>query len=515
MHALKSKLKTALAFVLVFGIAALVLLYFLGYYDFSFLDRYKLLGDTGGVQDVGGTVDDVFSSLAVIKPDSVSDDAEAGEDEAVAVGKEYKTNTKNVYYTSELEDALWSIAKLDGGMETVEEFGEGSRLVKMTFDYRLPERIALSIRSATRETVIFPEDDSEPYVKTSKIKEARYAVELYMGYILMDSGEDIILIDGDGVPLSRFPYDKYSPAYMRDKDGKPVFERVDGGESYYYTLAEDGKSFISCAVEDLANVPLNFDYSADYGMGDSTSVYAEKGESGLYSYSVKDADGEKVGSLTGERYTSAYAYTENRATVTEKGAERGAVSVINENGSKAFDSIRVYVNKYDRYVKDFYLPPLTSGIESVGYYYFDNGLTRLRKQTVDYYNYAVRGVVRVVEDKSILVNADGEEYDIPYGFTLEGYSDGVLLLEKDGKYGFYSTVYGWIAQPIYRDAQPFVGGLAVLTAENGKMGMITTDGEIILPFTYDHISQNSSGSVAAYRSKNGWTVFKIVNENEA
>lgn len=515
MHALKSKLKTVLAFVLVFGGAALVLLYFLGYYDFSFLDRYKLFGDVGGVQSGASTVDDVFSSLATVKPDSVVDDVVSGDDGDTVESRTYKTNTKNVYKTSELEDALWSIARLDDGIDTVEVFGEGSRLMKMTFDFQLPDKIALSIRSTTRESVIFPDDDSEPYVKVSKLKEARYAVELYMGYILMDSGEDIILIDGDGVPLSRFPYDKYSPAYKRDKDGKPVFKREDGGEVYYYTLADDGKSFVSCAEEELPNIPLSFDYSADYGLGDSTSVYAERGESGLYSYSVKGEDGEKAGSLTSEKYVNAYAYTENRATVVEKGSERGAISVINENGTKAFDNIWVYVNQHDRYVKDFYLPPMTSGIESIGYYYFDNGLTRVRKQTVDYYNYAVRGVVRVVEDKSILINADGEEYDIPYGFTLEGYSDGVLLLKKDGKYGFYSTVYGWIAQPIYRNAQPFSGGVAVLTVDDGKMGMISTDGSVILPFTYDYISQNSSGIISAYRAKNGWTVFKIANENEA
>lgn len=59
----------------------------------------------------------------------------------------------------------------------------------------------------------------------------------------MDSGDELFLIDSDGNALSRYAYDKYSPAYMRDKSGKPVFMRTDeNGKELYYTLSDDGKA---------------------------------------------------------------------------------------------------------------------------------------------------------------------------------------------------------------------------------------------------------------------------------
>ena len=42
---IKTHFRKILQAAVVFGAAFLVLLYFLGYYDFSFLDRYKLILD--------------------------------------------------------------------------------------------------------------------------------------------------------------------------------------------------------------------------------------------------------------------------------------------------------------------------------------------------------------------------------------------------------------------------------------------------------------------------------------
>ena len=60
----KKPIKAITELILIFGIALLVLLYYLGYYDFSFLDRYKdqldLLREGEGQQQSAG---DPFSSL--------------------------------------------------------------------------------------------------------------------------------------------------------------------------------------------------------------------------------------------------------------------------------------------------------------------------------------------------------------------------------------------------------------------------------------------------------------------
>lgn len=345
----------------------------------------------------------------------------------------------------------------------------------------------------------------------------------------MDSGDEIFLIDSDGNALSRYAYDKYSPAYMRDKSGKPVFMRTDeDGKELYYTLSDDGKSFVPCDISaDGDNIGLYFDYPASFGKSDSTAVYPEKysvaeGETpnakltGLWAYAVKNAEGEKTGMLTEYKFKTAHNFTLNRGAVIENNSERDSMSFVDENGRKAFDNTRVYVNQYDRYVKDFLLPPMTNGIESIGFYYFDSGLTRVRLQTVDYYNYAVRGVVRVVEDRDILIHPDGSEYDLPAGYTMTGYSEGAVVLKRDsdGMYGVLSVEGEWIAQPIYKSATPFIGGLATLQTDDGRYGMIDKSGNIVLPFTYDYVSQNSSGVVSAFRNENGWSVFKVMRKTK-
>ena len=96
------------------------------------------------------------------------------------------------------------------------------------------------------------------------------------------------------------------------------------------------------------------------------------------------------------------------------------------------------------------------------------------------------------------------------GYSLAGYSEGILLLERDGLYGLYSCTGEWIAQPIYPQAKPFIGGLAELMTDDGRWGMIDTAGNIVLPFTYDAISQVSSGVVACFREETGWAVLRIM-----
>lgn len=535
MNNFPQKLRHLAAFVLIFGVAALVILYFLGYYDLSFLDRYKIFAKDDNATETDSS--DVFSSLAGLKPDSDETSAETSQ-ETKGTQSSYSyadrtTNVKKTYSADELEDRTIAVPRvslrLDEGYTPSATFTTGSVLAKMTFDYKLPQKFALSKRTAEKNTVVYPEDDSEPYVATKTGAEIRPAVEVYMGYILMDSGDEIFLIDSDGNALSRYAYDKYSPAYMRDKSGKPVFMRTDeDGKELYYTLSDDGKSFVPCDISaDGDNIGLYFDYPASFGKSDSTAVYPEKysvaeGETpnekltGLWAYAVKNAEGEKTGMLTEYRFKTAHSFTLNRGAVIENNSERGSMSFVNENGRKAFDNTRVYLNRYDRYVKDFLLPPMTNGIESVGFYYFDSGLTRVRLQTVDYYNYAVRGVVRVVEDRDILIHPDGSEYDLPAGYTMTGYSEGAVVLKRDsdGMYGVLSVEGEWIAQPIYKSAAPFIGGLATLGTDDGRYGMIDKSGNIVLPFTYDYVSQNSSGVVSAFRNENGWSVFKVMRKTK-
>lgn len=183
----------------------------------------------------------------------------------------------------------------------------------------------------------------------------------------------------------------------------------------------------------------------------------------------------------------------------------GAKSVL---GTTAWQRFPVS-NAWVEYV---YLLPDTLGIESIGCSGFDNGWLRLRVQAQSRMN---NSYGTIAQDIDRLINIDGEYFDIPEGYTLEGYSNGVLLLSKDGLYGYYSINEYWIAQPIYDYARPFVQGLAVVGFENGTVGMIDTEGNIVMPFVFTSISDVSSGIISAYIEGVGWNIYSLCAKEKA
>lgn len=560
---LKKHLIRAGTIILVFGIAAIVLAYFLGYYDLSFLDRYKiideLLGD-GTSHDASGGIGSLFTipdetTSGDVTSDAQTSDGQSGADENVerpgdAVEDNYETvNVSAVFTTDRLRDKLLTNAA-NGGKTVAElkksgyhiagstyseaaavsvsgDFADAAAageliptfespkfipgqtvLGRLTFDYKLPEVYSRSKRHVIKNIVNYPDDDSEYYITERDVIERRPAVELYMGYIMIDSGgSGLYVASSDGDVLCSLNKNLYSVANCRDKYGRPLFTKVSDPSAYLY-LAGDGMTFLTSDYDPAVDGRgLSFDYPTYYGRSDSTAVYVDKNSSGMLGYKVTGG-----GALTGYNYTSARVFTENRAAVTTT-RNRGGMFFINENGQQAFSTWYSYLNEYDRYVFNNLMPPATDGIENIGFYYFEEGLTRVRRQVIDNWNWSAYRRVRVVVDESILIRTDGSEYVLPSGYTLEGYSDGLMLLksEKSGLYGFMDYTGEWIAQPIYKSAEPSVGGLAVLTAEDGRVGMIDTAGNIILQFTYDYISRCSDGVIAAYREENGWTIYRLMS----
>ena len=586
----KKQLLRLLAAVLIFGAALLVLLYFLGYYDLSFLDRYKVLGeifdDAPAGQTQNGPASFFDPSELLSEEDFLSDGIDSAEGDGAQTGQPadgsaqtgeshsssglpedylyYETKSvKSVFEAEKLPDKLLTnsrsgadtVAELledgyhlsgvsysEAGLnfvpseiqepvtETTEDDTESAEedvtetvpkvvtgeyipgetvLAKMTFSFQLPNSFSLRERQTVREIINYPEDDSEYYVTTETVREDRPALELYMGYILMDDGQNLSVIASDATPLCSIDESVYFPAYARDKYDRPLFYRSSAsGETVYFYLAANGQNFISTAYDEAAEGRgLKFDYPASYGKSDS-AVSTDRNElTGRMAYVIKG-----VGMLTGYDFTRAYAFTENRAAVTTT-KNRGGMYFVDENGKRAFDTWVYYFNEHGRDAYANLVTPLTDGIENIGFYYFDHGLTRVRTQSIDAYNWAYVRRIRIMRDEHILIRTDGSEYELPAGYTLEGYSDGMILLSKDGRYGFIDYTGEWIAQPIYTAATPFVCGLATLTTEDGRVGMIDTEGNIVLQFTYDYISQVSDGLIATYREENGWTVLKMMEKD--
>lgn len=574
----KGQLLRLLAAVSVFGVALLVLLYFLGYYDLSFLDRYKVLGEllnepqTSQSQTQGNisalfdpasllgddptsdiTLPDPFAgdgdvSGEVGAPDDVADTSE-GEIGGADVTSYESTSVKRVFDAARLPDKL--LSELRSGSMTVSELeADGYRtcgisyseaglsfapsdekegeedaptvssgyytpgetvLGRLTFSFQLPDSLSKRRRQEVREEVVAPSDDGEWYVETHTVRSIRPAVELYMGYIMLDDGKELSLIASDATPLCKIDERVYFPAYERDRYDRPLFYRkTESGERVYLYLAPSGLNFVASSYDEVADGRgLSFDYPSYYGRSDSAVTTDRNGVTGRMAYVLRG-----VGMLTGYDFTRAYSFTEGYAAVTTQ-KNRGGLYYIDESGKRAFETWRYYFNEHGRDVYENLMPPLTNGIESIGFYYFDHGLTRVRRQVIDAYNWAYVGRVRTTKDEQVLLRTDGSEYELPAGYALEGYSDGCILLSKDGLYGFTDYTGEWIAQPIYKSATPFVGGLATLTTEDGRVGMIDTEGNIVLQFTFDYISQVSDGLVAAYRIENGWTVFKLMEKGTA
>lgn len=218
-------------------------------------------------------------------------------------------------------------------------------------------------------------------------------------------------------------------------------------------------------------------------------------------------------------YTFAYNYRENYAVVGTKDPditgeepkyETEELRVINTYGEVMFSSRKkTYNNEIKDYCSERYLPPLSRGEDSIGHFYFDHGLLRVRKLSYDQFQLEEYKDFRVNSDKDILVYPSGVEFPLPEGYTVKGYSDGIIVLEKNGLYGYMNYNGKWIAEPEYEYASAFHAGVGVVRSKNGKYAALNTDGGFVLPFRYDYLSNRSDGLIAAYSAEKGWEVYGI------
>ncbi len=222
-------------------------------------------------------------------------------------------------------------------------------------------------------------------------------------------------------------------------------------------------------------------------------------------WGFKDENGKIV---VDAQYKAVYTFSDNGLAAVV--SYNGNLLFINEQGKTVIDPYGkiVYLAERDnRQSFDGYYPADTKLPENLGMYYFDHGLVRVRRKLMD--NYFKK---RTATDSDYLIDKNGTHFHIPENYRLIAYSDGVLTLEKNGLYGYYSYKGYWIAQPIYTVCKPFVGGLGVIGFAGGASAMIDTSGNIVIPFVFDYISQPSGGVVMAYSKTGGWKEFIILGK---
>ena len=379
--------------------------------------------------------------------------------------------------------------------------------------------------------------------------------------------------DGDGRPLFCIPYNYYADVPATDtvnEAGEHTFTYRGAYLSgkYYYTVGYGGGYFAySDYVEERDGRGLNFDFPASYGLSDVWGKYRAGIMSPLYSAFLDGSAGlvnfmswnyfttfdetpdveamvnaerafsvlsteQKLASIKAHStpddiyhiselfpYSAAYNYNGGFATVVTKDVdeepkyEASELRVINSYGNVTFTSRKKYLDpETDAFCSDRFMLPLTKGEESVGHLYFDRGYMRLRKVTYDKFQLDEYGDFRVNSDVDVLVTPYGQEFPIPDGFTLRGYADGVLTLERDGKYGFFRTDGSWLSDPVYGYASAFHGGVGVLRNESGNYGALDTDGNVLIPFRYDYVSNNSDGLIAVHSKANGWELLGVFTD---
>jgi len=552
----KQRLARLLALLLVFGLTAAVLSFVSRRYG-PFLPDTEIPPDES---DYGRETDPPNISPPDTSNSGESSDPSGGssqEQETDSSDPEDITSVKDIIDTTLLsaeKAVLMPVSHWTGQGYSLLSDGDwtgGMQLGEMQFAFKLPEKYTVNTHTVDKVQYVYPENNSEHYATTVQVTEDRPAIALYMGYIIYDRGDKLFLINNRGVTLLSFDDTQTIPAYTRDKNGVPLFYRnlwsaEKGMEKIYYRLSEDEKSFILADYNDLLDGRgLYFDYPASYGIPTNNTYLVAESEEAVKAR--LEAEAQRVAALTPEElaaeeedrkvnktvnaaayeyprlgftrwdnnytgliFRNAYNYSEGLAAVTADG-DRQALYFISQYGYIAASGSRTtYRKDYERYVIESWRLPVSFGIESIGSLYFDHGLVRVRKQTMDYGAYISYDNIRIISDEDILIDKKGNVFPIPSGYVLKGYSCGVILLEKDGKYGFMDYTGDWIAQPVYSSATPFLGGLATLTTPDGRVGMIDTKGNIVLPFAYDAITSVSSGLVAAFHPEDGWQILKIL-----
>ena len=346
---------------------------------------------------------------------------------------------------------------------------------------------------------VYSSYDASYVTHSTKVTKARCKIQPYMGYLIVstvnDEGAQRLSLYSAKAELLVEDMDNIVPHYSRDYSNRPVF--TDGTNYYIYNEG----SFKSIK-RDTLRAELYYDYPAteiaSYNGKSEVKYFEDYGQ-----YRFFNVISQK--NYIGTRFQYAFNFSSNGLALVMR--VDGEVNIINTSAKDVLELPSwVFFPGTSNYVDYVYQLPDTLGIESIGCSGFDNGWMRVRVQAQSKMN---NSYGTIVEDVHRLINSEGEFFDIPEGYTLEGYSNGVLLLSKGGLYGYYSIKGYWIAHPMYDYARPFVQGVAVVGYADGTVGMIDTEGNIVLPFVYTHISDASSGIVTAYVEGIGWNIYAI------
>ena len=273
-------------------------------------------------------------------------------------------------------------------------------------------------------------------------------------------------------------------AFERDREGRALFVK----ENKFFYMGADGVLHESDYSEKNDSRGARFDYPSYYGVQTLQNI-------GVLNYSAKSGY-KKTGE---EEYFSKYGYTKKAYNFRE-----GLGCIVNGENRLCFVNTLLQT-EIGGSTKAIYGPD-KSDESAIGYYYFENGLTRARLL-----EFSKSG--DLLNEEEIMLKANGKRLILPRDYNIISYSCGRILLENNGKRGYMTPSGKWICDPDFSDAAPYSEGLAAVKDSNGKYGIIDMDANYIIPCVFDDISNCSSGVICAYDANTGWYVFNKICKN--
>ena len=301
------------------------------------------------------------------------------------------------------------------------------------------------------------------------------SVTLTMGYIITEKNSETHIYAPDGRDITATVGDR-TLTVLRDREGRPLFISTGGG---YYYLDDAGALVLSDYDPKLDKRAFDCEYPRYLGVQNDT----------IFRY----CDGNMYGYKT-KGYVVITAMFREAFAFSDEGV--GCVLWKYAGGENL-----IFYNSKAVTISMDYLPSADRSANAFGYYYFDDGLIRVRRRNADN-TYS-----------EILITSDAKPVSLPSDYSLVSYTDSRILLSKDGRYGFMSSRLEWVTLPEYTSAKPFYEGLAVVSDSFGKFGVIDRDGDTVIPFVFDYISDCSDGVLLAYEKEHGWSVFEKIDTN--
>lgn len=313
------------------------------------------------------------------------------------------------------------------------------------------------------------------------VSETYFTLWPRMGFILLSDGEAREILAPDGA-LINVENDHYlSFASARTAQGIPVF--LDCNTGKFVNLLSDGK-IVECDYDEKRDFRgIVFDYPSYFGKNESdTCKVFYNGK--RFGYTVEGEELEDVPAS----YELALNYAEGFGCAYDKD---NRVYFFNEEGKLRIGGLMINANIFGS--GDI------NDERALGYYYFDEGLTRVTKKKYQ------KG--KLISEHQTFIDRKGNEFKTPQDYSIYSYSNGRILLVKDGKSGYMTSRGKWLSDPVFTYARPFFEGLAVVGEKDGKKGMIDRNGDYVIPPVFDEITDCSGGVIAVFDESTGWQVL--------